>query len=184
MKRTLAHFLTMLIIVTLSLSLFACTEASDSPTNDNLKSDASNTNATTPEERLKYGERYVLETEDGNEGFIFNSNGTGEYHIWEVIWDKTEKTIKSGYVKFDWRSASDGAIHLFKNGETQLKDNNTYGNFNLDPVKMLFVSEDFVTYYEYESGYNIDITTGVGKAYSDIIKTDYIRAGSSLDKKD
>lgn len=190
MKRMITLFWAMLIILTLCLSLSSCTQDSEGSAKDKTQNNTSNANAqnvicnaSTPEERLKYGERYVLKTEESNMGFIFNSDGTGEYHIYEVSWDKTVKIVRSGYVRFDWRSASDGAIHLFKNGETQIKDDNTAPDFNLNPVKMLFVSEDFVTYYEYESGYIHDLNGG-GKVYSSVIKKDYIRAGSPLDKND
>ena len=183
MKKIIACFLAVLIIVTLCLSLFACTQSSDNSADDKTESNTANTKAATPEERLKYNEKYGFKNENGNEYFIFKSDGTGEYHKSEVVWDKTEKTVYSGYVNFDWRSASDGAVHLFKNGETQLKDNNTAGYFELNPVKMLFVSEDFVTYYEYETTSYTNLYDNV-EVYSYFTKKDYIRAGSTLYKND
>lgn len=195
MKKIFALILCLIISAVLCFSMVSCLSQSNTETsNDNEKS-ASNINSSvntkndanadnndehvcnfkTPQMLLQYKKNYVKEEKGLKEGFVFYENGTGEFHLYK----KENGIVSSGYICFDWRTATDGAVHLFADDEIHTKENNTNEKLEISlPTRMLFVSEEFITFYTAESGY-VDSVGG----YSYTLKCDYILIGSSLDKK-
>lgn len=130
MKKIISLLLTAVLLTIATLTLFSCTRA------DNL-----------PENRIQFEEKYFycIRSNDNykyydKHYYIFHSDGTGELHSYF----DSNGTISSGIAYFEWRTASDGAIHFFKTS-SKLKSDNEDEHFN--PSKGLWkasVSEDFI----------------------------------------
>ena len=195
MKKRLNFIFCFLIFTILCFSMCSCLTQNNTDTSSgNEKNHINNTNSSvdtkndasadntdghvcnfkTPEMRLQYQKSYVRKDGTSKEGFVFYENGSGKFHVYE----KENGVVSSGYICFDWRTATDGAVHLFADDEVHTAENNTNENLKISlPTRMLFISEDFVTFYTEESGY-VDSIGG----YSNTVKCDYILTGSSLDK--
>lgn len=112
-----------------------------------------------PEDRIAFGENYVLEgTEplfyaDGESYrfvLVFYQDGTGKYEIYHNAADRAGEIV-SGTIRFVWKTASDGAIYLFEKERSYNDDHQPaekcyeFDLINILITSPLYVGEDFLT---------------------------------------
>ena len=128
MKKILSLALTVCVILSLCIIFTACQKS---------------------EEKLSFGDEYVLIDGNKTKKLVFNKNGTGYIHHYE----KTD--FSGGFISatrdFLWTETSNGAIHLVPNGEARY-DEGSEENVSVTFINApIYFSEDLV-YYEYISG--------------------------------
>ena len=124
--------------------------------------------------KIRYGKAYRVvydsETRKGYISYVFKANGTGTLearYTYTPSYDSTPK-VYSVTTEFEWREASDGAVHLFGTKCTFGDDHTGYREDCLI-VMPIYFSDEFFTYTSH-SQYGAGTVT-------------YILEGSKLEKK-
>ena len=135
MKKIISLVLSTMLLTITILSVSSCTKATTCFDN-------------WPDNRVYYEEKYFYcdmsnNTYYDNIYFVFNRDETGEFHQAIVNANDTSK-VSSTIIHFEWRTASDSAIHLFKKS-IEYSTNNTDNSItpSLRETRV-FASEDFI----------------------------------------
>ena len=133
MKKILSSIALIILIATLCVAISSC---------------ASSTSAENP---IDFGKKYVK----GDTYYVFNADGTGYsnyYYKYEGSTYPQNNYTLSGVVSFEWKGASDGAIYLFKTGETFNQDH-TEGKVLPLLSSPIYFGDDFFAYSSGRDGY-------------------------------
>lgn len=142
MKKTFTLIICAVLLMTACLSLTACSSNSSGTKNP-----------------IDFGKKYML---DEDTYYIFNSDHTGIFE--DKYFNEYVMTTTSGWIKFEWREASNGAVYMFE-VERHYNEDHTAEDDYLRITKIpIYFSEDFLTY-------SFDATTVF-----------YIKEGSELEK--
>ena len=100
---------------------------------------------------IDFGKKYVL----GDNYYVFNADGTGYSNYYSKYENSTNPEYnytRSGVVNFEWEGASDGAIYLFRTGETFNQDHTEGETLPLISSPIYF-GDDFFAYSSGSGGY-------------------------------
>ena len=107
--------------------------------------------STSAENPIDFGKKYVL----GDSYYVFNADGTGYLNYYSKYENSTNPEYnftRSGVVSFEWKGASDGAIYLFRTGETFNQDH-TEGETLPLISNPIYFGDDFFAYSSGSGGY-------------------------------
>ena len=133
MKKILSSIALIILIATLCVAISSC---------------SSSTSAENP---IDFGKKYV----NGDTYYVFNADGTGYvnyYSKYDSTIDAKYNSTTSGVADFEWREASDGAIYLFRTGETFNQDH-TEGQTLPLISNPIYFGDDFFAYTGGSGGY-------------------------------
>lgn len=133
MKKILSSIALIILIATLCVAISSC---------------ASSTSAENP---IDFDKKYVK----GDTYYVFNADGTGYsnyYYKYEGSTNPQNNYTRSGVVSFEWKGASDGAIYLFRTGET-LNQDHTEGETLPLISSPIYFGDDFFAYTSGSGGY-------------------------------
>ena len=134
MKKFLSSIALIILIATLCVAISSCASSS-----------------TSAENPIDFGKKYVL----GDSYYVFNADGTGYLNYYSKYENSTNPEYnftRSGVVSFEWKGASDGAIYLFRRGETFNQDHTEGETLPLISSPIYF-GDDFFAYTGGSGGY-------------------------------
>lgn len=126
--------------------------------------------------KIRYGKAYRVvydsKTHKGYISYVFKANGTGTLearYTYTPSYDNTPK-VYSVTTEFEWREASDGAVHLFGTEYTYGDDHTGTKKDGYLIDMPIYFSDEFFTYTTYNQDSGSSTVT-------------YILEGSKLEKK-